>query len=206
MNCADLEILICDYVDGTLAPPVRAEVERHLAGCRSCAELARDASEAVRFIQHAADAEPPQELISQILFDPPWHKHRSNRFALKFHALLQPRFAMGMALTVLSLAMIMPKMRNFQPADLSPAVVWAGIEGRADRLWARSQKFYDNLKFIYQIRATLRDWQQRAQEARPESAAGGSGSQAGKQRTDQRRVPVAAPPDEGRAPEPAGKP
>lgn len=201
MNCADVEILICEYVDGTLAPAARTEVERHLAECRTCAELARDAAEAVQFIARAADVEPPQELISQILFDPPWHKQRSRRFATRFHALLQPRFAMGMALTVLSLAMIMPKMRNFQPADLAPAAVWAGIEGRVDRMWARTQKYYDNLKFIYQIRATLRDWQQRSKDT---SEPGGSASQP--QQTDRRKVPVNTPPQEERAPVPAGKP
>ena len=203
MNCADVEILICDYVDGTLASPARAEVERHLAACRNCAERARDAADAVRFIQRAADVEPPQELISQILFDPPWHKHPRGRFAIALPALLQPRYAMGMALTVLSVAMIMPKIRNFQASDLSPASVWAGIEDRADRLWARSQKYYDNLKFIYQIRATLRDWQQRAQETSEPKA---SGSQVQKPQTDQRRVPIKAPPEEERAPVRAGKP
>jgi len=80
--------------------------------------------------------------------------------------------------------------------------VWAGIEGRADRLWARTQKYYDNLKFIYQIRATLRDWQQRAQET---SESGGSASQA-QQQTERRRVPVKTPPGEERLPVPAGKP
>ena len=141
MNCADVEILICEYVDGTLAPAARADVEHHLAGCPTCAELARDSAEAVRFIERAADVEPPQELISRILFDPPWHRQRSSPYSRRFHALLQPRYAMGMALTVLSLAMIMPKMRNFQPSDLSPAAVWTGIEDRADRLWARTQKY-----------------------------------------------------------------
>jgi hypothetical protein len=202
MNCADVEILICEYVDGTLAPAAKREVERHLAECPTCAELARDGADAVQFIQRVADVEPPQELISQILFDPPWHKQRGSRFSRRFHALLQPRFAMGMALTVLSIAMIMPKMRNFQPSDLSPAAVWAGIEGRADRLWARTQKYYDNLKFVYQIRATLRDWQQRAQET---SEAGGSASQI-PQQTDPRKVPLKTRPEEERAPVPAGKP
>jgi hypothetical protein len=202
MNCADVEILICEYVDGTLLPPAKVQVERHLAECPACAELARDAAEAVQFIQRTAAVEPPQELISRILFDPPWHKQRSSRFSTRFHALLQPRFAMGMALTVLSVAMIMPKMRNFQPSDLSPAAVWAGIEGRADRLWARTQKYYDNLKFIYQIRATLRDWQQRSQET---SEAAGSASQI-PQQTDPRKVPLKMRPEEDRAPVPAGKP
>jgi hypothetical protein len=200
MNCADVEILICDYVDGTLAPAAKADVDRHLAECPTCAELARDSAESVRFIERTADVEPPQELISRILFDPPWHRQRSSRFSTRFHALLQPRYAMGMALTVLSIAMIMPKMRNFQPSDLSPAAVWAGIEGRADRLWARTQKYYDNLKFVYQIRATLRDWQQRVQES---SEAGASAT---RPQTDRRRVPVNTPPEDERAPNRPVKP
>ena len=47
MNCAEMEILICDYVDGTLARPREAAVERHLAECPACAELARDSAAAV---------------------------------------------------------------------------------------------------------------------------------------------------------------
>ena len=37
MTCAEMEILICDYVAGTLGPDARATVEQHLAGCRNCA-------------------------------------------------------------------------------------------------------------------------------------------------------------------------
>jgi hypothetical protein len=193
MNCATVEILICDYVDGTLAAAERAEVERHLTNCSNCAELARDGAAAVEFIERAEVVELPQELISHILFDPPWHRQRAGWFSRVLHPLLQPRFAMGMALTVLSFAMIMPKMRQFQPTDLSPAVVWAGIEGRVDRLWERTEKFYDNLKFIYQIRATLREWQQQSGDTRAQSGAGTSS-------TEQHRVP--APDAEGHA----GKP
>ena len=55
MICADLEILICDYVDGTLAAAQKAEVERHLAACPACAEMARDSATAVEFMQCAAN-------------------------------------------------------------------------------------------------------------------------------------------------------
>jgi hypothetical protein len=190
MNCADVEILVCDYLDGTLAPAERAVVERHLGECQNCAELARDGAAAVAFMERTESVEPPQELISHILFDPPWHRQRAGWFSQILHPLLQPRFAMGMALTVLSFAMIMPKMRQFQPTDLSPAVVWAGIEDRVERLWERTEKFYDNLKFIYQIRATLREWQQQSGETREQT--GGSTSS-----TEQHRVP--APNAEGNA-------
>ena len=33
MNCADIEILLCDYVDGTLHGEQKSAVEAHLAGC-----------------------------------------------------------------------------------------------------------------------------------------------------------------------------
>jgi hypothetical protein len=164
MKCADVEIMICEYVDGALAAgeraPEREQVERHLAECASCAAMVRDAADAVGFMQRADAVEPPQELISRILFDTPWHKQRTGWWAKLAYPLLQPRFAMSMALTVLTIAMIMPKMRQFQPADLSPAAVWAGIEGHVERIWERTEKLYDNLKFVYQIRATLREWQQ----------------------------------------------
>ena len=71
MNCAEIEILICDYVDGTLDAADKAEVERHLAACPACAELARDSAAAVAFIERAAEVEPPPELITRILFDAP---------------------------------------------------------------------------------------------------------------------------------------
>ena len=69
MNCADIEDLICDYVDGTLDAASKAEVESHLSQCRAYAELARDSAAAIAFIDRAADVEPPPELITRVLFD-----------------------------------------------------------------------------------------------------------------------------------------
>ena len=113
MNCAEAEILICDLVDGTLAPGPRAELERHLAACSACAELARDSAAAVAFMERAADVEPPPALVTRILFDPPWANARArssaglrNRLRMLLQPVLQPRFAMGMAMTILSFAML----------------------------------------------------------------------------------------------------
>ena len=38
------------------------------------------------------------------------------------------------------------------------------MEDRAVRTWGRTVKFYDNLKFVYQIQTTLREWQQQDEE------------------------------------------
>jgi len=173
MNCADAEILICDYA--ALSSAERFELERHLDVCSACAELARDSAAALAFIESAAEVEPPPELVTRILFDAPWSKHKRKSRLPQWAAdlvsgFLQPRFAMSMALTILSLTMmarfVMP-IRQLRPADLRPTEVWAGIEDRAVRTWARTVKFYENLKVVYQIQTTLKEWQQQSADTAP---------------------------------------
>jgi hypothetical protein len=181
MNCAELEELICDYVDGTLTAARKAEVERHLEQCPGCAEMARDSAAAVAFMERAADVEPPPELITRILFDAPWAtkapaKDRSGLFD-KLRKLIapvvQPRFAMGMAMTILSFSILSKfvPMQQLRAADLRPSEVWASLDDRAHRAYARSLKYYENLKVVYQIQTLLRDWQQQAEDQKAARAA-----------------------------------
>ncbi|MGA2133354.1 MAG: zf-HC2 domain-containing protein [Bryobacteraceae bacterium] len=179
MTCAELEILICDYVDGTLGPDARAALDEHLAGCANCAELARDAAAAAGFIARATEVEPPPELITRLLFNAPWVHAKTpgsgarRWFGKLLHPVLQPRFAMGMAMTILSFAMLarfVTPARQLRPADLSPSVVWAGLEDRAYRSWQRTVKFYESLKVVYQIQTKLHDWQQQQEEEQKPAA------------------------------------
>jgi hypothetical protein len=196
MNCAELELIICDYVDGTLPPTERTAVESHLATCPGCAELAADARAAVEFIGRAAEVEPPPQLLTRILFDPPWAKSKPavgtgirTWFGRAFHSILQPRLVMGMALTIISFSMLsrFVPIRQLQASDLQPAKVVAAMEDKGYRLWARTVKFYENLKFVYQIQSTLRDWQQQQEEERLTS-------EPEERKTDDRKLPVKSPP------------
>jgi len=172
MNCAELEILLCDYVDGTLPPAEKAEVERHLAECPSCAEVARDSASAVAFMERAADVEAPPELVTRILFDAPWTKGKVKSGARTWISallspILQPKYAMGMAMTILSLSMLarfVTPVRQLTPDDLRPSKIFAGLEDRATRAWTRTMKYYDNLKVVYQIQSMLHEWQQQDEE------------------------------------------
>ncbi len=170
MNCADCEILICDYVDGKLAPAERAELESHFAECPLCAELARDSAEAVAFMDRAATVEPPPELITKILFEGPWRSVKPQpagwrrRLSKALAPVLQPRLAMSMAMTILSLAMLLKYTKPMTADDWKPARVWARLDSKAHYTWGRTVKFYQNLKFVYQVQTALRQWQQRQQE------------------------------------------
>jgi anti-sigma factor RsiW len=193
MNCADIEILICDYVDGTLAPAQKAEVERHFAVCPACAELARDSAAAVSFMQSAADVEPPPELITRLLFDSPWGKGKQKSkwrewVGALLSPILQPKFAMGMAMTILSLSMLarFVPVRQLRPADLRPSEVWNGVATRAEYTWGRTVKFYENLKIVYQIQTTLKEWQQQTEEQKPAA-----------EKPDERKLPVRPPTSPG---------
>jgi hypothetical protein len=196
MSCAEIEILICDYVDGTLAPAERAEVERHLADCPACAEMVRDATAAVTFMERAADVEPPPELITRIVFYAPWNKGRPKPspwrkwLAGALGPILQPKFAMGMAMTILSLSMLLGLVAPapLSPKDWKPTRVWASVQDRASYAWGRTVKFYDNLKLVYQIQTTLRTLQQQDEEQRP--AAGGDNSEGN---ADERKLPEKGP-------------
>jgi phage I-like protein len=101
-----------------------------------------------------------------------------------FAPLVQPRFAMGMAMTILSFSILsrFVPMQQLRAADLRPSEVWASLDDRAHRAWARSVKYYENLKVVYQIQTLLRDWQQQAEDqkaARPSE-----------QKADDRKLPV----------------
>jgi anti-sigma factor RsiW len=173
MTCAELENLICDYVDGTLGPDARTLVEQHLTGCPTCAELARDGAAAVGFMERAAEVEPPPELMTRLLFQAPWANAKRattgvrHWFGKALHPILQPRFAMGMAMTILSFAMLarfVTPARQLRASDLAPGQVWASLEDRAYRSWQRTVKFYESLKVVYQIQSKLHDWQQQQEE------------------------------------------
>ena len=199
MNCAELEVLICDYVDGTLPEAERLTVERHLSACAACAALVQDAAAAVRFMESAADVEPPPELMGRILADA--HSGRHGRLGRSsgwlsgiFHPMLRPRLVMSMAMTVFSFAMLarllgMPQ-RQLQPSDLSPANVWAAVDDRVTRAWQRTVKFYESIRVVYQIQSRLREWQDEQDRAAAEEAAP----------DESRKLPARQPANSGPAP------
>lgn len=184
MNCADLDILLCDYVDGALTSEQRSTVEGHLSVCMACRELAADAATAVEFIHRAAEVEPPAELVTRIIFHnrpekstAPERKGWRRWFGRWLEPVLQPRFAMGMAMTILSFSMLgrfagIPS-RQLRAADLEPAKVWATVDDRAHRTWERAVKYYESLRLVYEIQSRLREWTE--QEEGDRKAQSGSG-------------------------------
>jgi hypothetical protein len=91
---------------------------------------------------------------------------------------------MGAAMTILSFSLLsqMAPVRQLRMSDLEPAKVWAGLTDRIDRASRLAPRcFIENLKFVYQIQTTLREWQQQnAEELQSASQQAGSRTEDGR--------------------------
>jgi hypothetical protein len=81
------------------------------------------------------------------------------------------------------------------------------VDDQAHRAWARTVKYYENLKVVYQLKVMLSEWQQQ-QDEDPAAATQGSNRKA-----EDRKLPVKTSPSQtvepdlknsGGAPAPAG--
>ena len=179
MTCPELELLLADYVDGNIRGEEKSALEAHLTGCEECAELAKDAAGAVAFMERAAIVEPPPELVTRILFEitdgASRAEIRPSRLRRIFgpwvEPLLQPRFTMGLAMTILSFAMLGRfagiDMRQLKPSDLDPVKVYAAAEDRVQRTWERTVKYYENLRVVFEIQTQLKEWQDQSPDNAP---------------------------------------
>ena len=182
MNCAEFESILADYIDGTLGSAQSAALEQHASSCAVCSAFMADVKGAVSFLNRTGEVALPPALVTRIAYLAPVGRSRQpfekqgwlSRMATKWlHPVLQPRLAMGMAMTVLSFAMLERctgiRVQHIQPGDLNPVRVWAGVEDRALRVKDRAVKYYENLRFVYEIETRLRDLQQQ-QEASQDQA------------------------------------
>jgi hypothetical protein len=143
--------------------------------------------------------EPPPELLTRILNETASGRHGSlgRSSALRSWLsrvtapLIQPRLVMGMALTMLSFSMMARwagiSPRQLKPSDMDPQKIWASLDDRAHRAWARSMKFYEDIKFVYEVQSSLKDWTEQQEEEDRNAAAS--------RPVEERRVPASKPPD-----------
>lgn len=186
MKCSDIDALLCDYADQTLGAAEQARVQAHLAECPACSALLADAQAAVAFMESAAEPEPPAELVTRILNRSEALREEQRRtakpaaprgaggwLASLFQPLLAPRFAMGMAMTILSFSLIgrmagIPQ-RPLTAADLAPAQIWASFDARVHRTYDRVVKYVDNLRLVYEIQHRLNEWSAQEEQERTEA-------------------------------------
>jgi hypothetical protein len=171
MRARDLDALLCDYLDGALGAEERRAFEDLVAERPELAEALADADFARAAIAQAAPAEPPPQLIAEIV-------HRTigvgvggaapEQFAVEggfwgflgaaLHPFRQPRFVMGMAMTVLSFSIFTFQAREAFEAWRSPApapspvaALAATFADDAVQVWRRGQELAGAVAEFYRM-------------------------------------------------------
>lgn len=184
MNRAQLEALIADYLDGVLGETDAAAFEKYLPLYPDLVELVQDAGEGMRLLNQVEVPQPPSALYARIqrsLDEARQSAERKKSSSGLFEALaeffapiLQPRFVMGMAMTVLSISMIGQltgaRIDQVSAADLRPTAIWSSVEYRAQRVWDRASKYYESLRVVYEMRSRVQEWRTQIQQERERAA------------------------------------
>jgi hypothetical protein len=186
-GCNHIDELLCDYVDQTLNAEQKQAFEGHIQTCAACAELVADVTGATSFLERSKMAdgvvEAPRELITRILYNTPKEAPLLEKLSPKswlrrfLSPMLQPRFAMGMAMTILSFSMLgkfVTPVRQLKPADLDPVKVFRSIDEGVHRTWDNAVKYYDNLRLVYEIQTAIADIKGTPEESPKTPAADGN--------------------------------
>lgn len=185
MTHLQLENLTSDYLEGLLAPALKSEVEAHLSACSSCLEMVEDVRRVMQLCHSAPQLEPAPWLVSKIMLATVGERQPTlaDRLVAFFRPALQPRLAYGVAMAVFSFSIIVNaagiKLRHMTVEDLNPRT-WFFKANRAGHLYyARAEKFYYDLRVVYEIESRLRQLRshpgEEEQEApKQEPPAGGS--------------------------------
>jgi hypothetical protein len=183
MTHLELENLASDYLEGQLGQPRRAEVEEHLANCAACREVVSDVRLAMEICKSAEEVTSPPWLATRIYYATVGGGRSgiTDQVNAFLHTMRRPRFAYAVAMTVFSLSLIVNiagfNLRRMKLHDLNPAT-WIYRANRAGHLlYARAEKFYDDLRIVYEIESQFRNAQiengdQEKQTSKPSPPAG----------------------------------
>ncbi len=162
-NCARTEERLSDYLDEILSPAEAAEFSAHSSGCDACGKLVKQVGGLVHQMRALDALETPPQLIPKILESTlgPRRTHSAGwqRWFAWIPQLWQPRFAMGVA-TVAATILIVLYTTGMSPAklkkaDLSPTNVFRTANRQVHLTYARSAKFVNDLRVVYEIQTRL---------------------------------------------------
>jgi hypothetical protein len=188
MTHLEIENLVSDYLEGLLDPSVKAAVETHLADCGACRTLVEDVRQALEVCRTAEEAEPSPWLISKIMRATVGERKPTlaEQLAAYFRPIFQPRVAYPIAMTVFTFSVLVNaaglNLRSLRFEDLNPRT-WMGMADRQGHLlYARAEKFYYDLRVVYEIESRIRQLRGQPQvqeEEAPKPSAPGGGSSEG---------------------------
>lgn len=158
-SCIQVEERLSDYLDNALTPAERAEFRAHVDACPRCAPLLAQVGHVTTTLRELELEPAPPLLVSRIL-DQTLGPRKAKRDWLSWIPVLwQPRFATG-ALTVIATALIIFHAAGVKPSqltasDFNPVNIFHSANRHAHLAFARSVRFVNDLRVVYEIQSRL---------------------------------------------------
>src|SRR2546426_8368567 len=189
MQCGEFETLLNEALDETLTGAKLESFQTHGRLCSICGPLLAEADAGRRWLKSVAEVEPPSNLVGNILvattgrasartqaqtgaagsWKDAFSRWLGPVFTPAFAVARQPRFAMsfGMAFFSLSITMSMAgvKMSDVRHINLRPSAIKRTYYETSGRV----VKYYENIRFVYEIESRVREFKRATTPAEPAS-------------------------------------
>ena len=186
MQCAEFEALLTEALDGLLGGAARERFDAHRAECPNCALMHAEAESGLSFLSNLDAAEPPANLVHNIMVATVgrvlperaprerragWWERLTLPLRPYLGPVLQPRFAMSFAMAFFSISAVLNisgvKLSSVTAADLRPSALRDAAVRTYYETTARAVRYYDNLRFVYEIESRVRELKNAMPESNP---------------------------------------
>jgi hypothetical protein len=187
MQCSEFDALLSEVLDESLSGAKLESFQNHARVCAVCGPLLAEADAGRRWLKSVAEVEPPPNLVHNILVatigressrvqarvraKASWKDAVTGWlrpvFAPVFAVARQPRFAMsfGMAFFSLSISLSLAgvKLSDLRHIDLRASAIKRTYYETSGKV----VKYYENIRFVYEIESRVRDLKRATTPAEP---------------------------------------
>jgi hypothetical protein len=189
MQCNEFDLVLADAIDGVLTGTELGRFQAHARSCKACGPLFAEAEAGRNWLKGLTEVEPPASLVNNILASTTgvdtqrlrvtarpqprvsWLERLQASFLEPIWAAVrQPRFAMsfGMAFFALSVGLT---VAGVKPADISQISLRpAAIRHTYYNTQARVVRYYENIRFVYEVESRVRELKRNIRPAEPAPA------------------------------------
>lgn len=158
-SCVQVEERLSDYLDNALAPAERIEFREHLDVCPRCAPLLAQVNYITENLRTLEPAPVPAMLVSRILDHTLGPRKAKREWFSWIPVLWQPRVATGVVAVLATLLIIFHatgvKRSDVTLASFNPVSIFHSADRHAHLAFARSVKFVNDLRVVYEIQSRL---------------------------------------------------
>ena len=161
-NCKISEERLSEYLDGMLSPSDAATFAAHAGGCADCSRLVARVGGLVGQLHKLEQLEEPPQLIQNILdatIGPRIQEEGWKKWFSWVPLLWQPRFVMGVVTVAATLAIVIHSSgitpAKIKRADFNPVSLYRSANRQVHLTYARSVKFVNDLRVVYEIQSRL---------------------------------------------------